>query len=257
MTVNQKKVCFISDAHFGIDLPGQENREQLFFRFLERESPELSALYIIGDLFDFWIEYKQAIRPDYFLVLHHLKSLIDSGVSVHYLAGNHDFALGPFLEQIIGMSIYPGAISCEIQGQNIYMYHGDGLQASDFGYRLLKKILRFPLNQQFYKLLHPAIGVPLGSLVSGSSRKYRKTFPENLFNEYRLSARRLLKKKYDIVIYGHIHYPELIRFSVGTYCNTGAWLQHNTYALLENGTISLYRYRDGVSAETLPVQELK
>ena len=255
--MDSNKVCFISDAHFGIDLPGQEDRERLFFRFLEREISDVSEIYLVGDIFDFWIEYNYSIRPDYFLVLHHLKTVIDAGVSIHYLAGNHDFALGPFLEQTIGMTIHPGAISHQIQGKMVHIYHGDGLIKKDVGYRILKKILRNTLNQRLYKLLHPGIGIPLGSFVSGSSRKYKGMLPEAFINKYRECARNILKKNHDVVIYAHIHRPELIRYPDGIYCNIGAWLQQYTYAIMENGTISLFRYKDGSTAEELPLQELK
>jgi UDP-2,3-diacylglucosamine hydrolase len=256
--VNVKKICFISDAHFGISLPGFDDRETLFFRFLEREAVTLSELYIVGDLFDFWIEYRHTIRPDYFLVLHHLKLLIDRGISVHYLAGNHDFALGPFLQKTMGIRIYPGALSRDIQGKRVYLYHGDGLIKRDVGYRILKKLLRNPLNQRIYKLLHPNIGVPLGSLVSGSSRKYlNRPLAENLRNEYRDCAKKRLNDGHDMVIYGHIHLPEFLSYPSGIYCNLGSWLQHYTYAIMENGALALYRYHDGEPAEPLPLIAMK
>ena len=253
-----KKVCFISDAHFGIDLPGYNNRETLFFRLLEREAAALSDIYIVGDLFDFWIEYRNAIRPDYFAVLHHLKQLVDRGIRIHYLAGNHDFALGPFLEDTMGFRVYPEGLSTEIQGKKVYLYHGDGLIKIDVGYRILKKLLRSPFNQRMYKLLHPDIGVPLGSFVSGSSRKYlNRPLADHLRNEYRDCARKKLREGNDFVIYGHIHLPEYITYPTGVYCNIGAWLKHCSYAIMENGKLTLLRYHDGEEPEPLPVISLK
>ena len=248
-----KKICFISDAHFGISLPGYDDREKLFFRLLEQEAGGLSDLYIVGDLFDFWIEYRHAVRPDYFPVLHRLKLLIDQGVAIHYLAGNHDFALGPFLTDTMGFQVYPGALSRELQGKKVFLYHGDGLIRSDIGYRILKKLLRNRFNQRLYKLLlHPDIGVPLGSFVSGSSRKYlNRSLAGHLRDEYRSAAGKRLDEGHDIVIYGHIHLPEFIRYPSGLYCNLGAWLQHRTYAILKEGALTLYRYHDGKASEPL------
>jgi UDP-2,3-diacylglucosamine hydrolase len=255
---NSKKVCFISDAHFGVDLPGFEDRERLFFNFLEREAAAWSELYIVGDLFDFWVEYRHAIRPDYFPVVHRLKNIIDNGVAIHYLAGNHDFALGPFLSHTLGISIYPGSITREIQGKRVYLYHGDGLIKWDIGYRVLKKLLRNPVNQRIYKLLHPDIGVPLGSFISGSSRKYlKRSLPDRFRDEYRTCARKVLNKGNDIVIYGHIHLPEFIRYPAGIYCNIGSWLKQFTYATMFNGEVSLLRYHDGEASESLPAISLK
>jgi UDP-2,3-diacylglucosamine hydrolase len=253
-----KKVCFISDAHFGIDLPGQNDREALFFRLLEQETESLSDLYIVGDLFDFWIEYRCAIRPDYFAVLHHLKNLSDRGVVIHYLAGNHDFALGSFLEKTMGIRVYPESLSREIQGKRVYLYHGDGLIKKDTGYRVLKKLLRNPVNQRLYKLLHPNIGVPLGSFVSGSSRKYlNRPLADHLRDEYRYRAREQLRCGHEIVFFGHIHLPEHIGYPEGIYCNLGAWLKHYTYATMEDGELSLQRYHDDGAAEPIPLNSLK
>lgn len=245
-----KHTYFISDAHFGIDLEGHNNREELFFRFLKREAPHMEELYIIGDLFDFWVEYRCAIRPDYFAVLHHLKTLIDNGVKIHYLAGNHDFALGTFLTDTIGIAVYPIDLACTIQGKRVYMYHGDGLIGRDIGYKVLKKLLRSPFNQRIYRLLHPNVGVPFGSSVSGSSRKYlNKPLSQALRDEYARCARNVLHSGHDIVIYGHIHVPEFIQWPEGIYCNTGAWLKHYSYAVMRQGELSLRHYVDGAADE--------
>lgn len=253
-----KRTYFISDAHFGIDLPGYEDRDELFFRFLAREVAGASDLYIVGDLFDFWVEYRNAIRPDYFKVLHHLMRLADSGTSIHYLAGNHDFALGSFLRDTMGFAIYPAALSTLIQEKRVYLYHGDGLIKRDIGYMLLKKLLRNPVNQRIYKLLHPDIGVPFGSFISGSSRKYlNKPLSETVRDKYRECARGELRRGHDIVLYGHIHQPDFVRFTDGIYCNIGSWLKHYTYARIVDGTFSLLRYHDGAASEELPESRLK
>jgi UDP-2,3-diacylglucosamine hydrolase len=255
--VNSKKICFVSDAHFGIRFPGHEDRERLFFNFLEQEAAGWSELYLVGDLFDFWIEYRNAIRTDYVMVLHHLWQVIDKGVAIHYLAGNHDFALGPFLQKTMGITLYPGALSREIQGKRVYLFHGDGLIKRDIGYRILKKLLRNPINQRIYKLLHPDIGIPLGNFVSGSSRKYlNKPLAGKLRDEYRNCARKELAQGHDVVIFGHIHLPEYIKYPSGIYCNIGSWLKHYTYATMADGELSLWRYHDGAPAEILPAIEL-
>ncbi len=255
--MNSKKICFISDAHLGINLPGHEERERLFFNFLRRESSNWSELYIVGDLFDFWVEYRHVLRSNYVEVLHYLWQVIDKGVKIHYLAGNHDFALGPFLRTKMGISVYPGHLSRDIQGKNVYLFHGDGLIKRDFGYRILKKLLRNRVNQFIYKLLHPDIGVPLGSFFSSSSRKYlNKPLSEELRNEYRSCAAKLVADGYDIVIFAHTHLPELIEYPKGIYCNIGSWLKHYSYATMKDGKISLERYHES-SPEQLPASESK
>jgi UDP-2,3-diacylglucosamine hydrolase len=140
----------------------------------------------------------------------------------------------------------------------LYLHHGDGLIKRDVGYLLLKKLLRNPLNQRIYKLLHPDIGVPFGSFISGSSRKYlNKPLSEKLRDEYRECARAEIIRGHDIVMFGHIHQPDFVRYPQGWYCNIGSWLKHYTFAKMEDGRLSLLRYQDGADAEALPVSDLK
>ena len=226
-----KSVCYlVSDAHLGVRIDGCDERQQRLFAFFDAISANAGALYIVGDLFDFWIEYKHGIRPDYFTVVSRLRRLVESGVEVHYLAGNHDFALGPFLRDTVGVHIHLDHFETVIQGKKVHLYHGDGLVKKDVGYRLLKKILRNPFNQKLYKLLHPDIGVPLGSFFSGNGRKMLANWlTEEKIEEYRQNARQLLQSC-DIVVFGHTHRPEIQRYGGKTYVNTGEWIRKYTFA---------------------------
>lgn len=248
----QSTAFFISDAHFGVNLTGCEDREKHFFTFLDTFKDQMSSLYIIGDLFDFWIEYKRAIRPDYFHVLYHLRKAIDHGVEIHYLAGNHDFALGSFLSEQLGVHIHEDHYQTVIQNRKVHLYHGDGLLKRDKGYRILKRILRNKTNQFFYKLLHPDIGVKLGTGASGSSRKYQERyspeFREMVKREYRENGIRYLQNGTDIVLFGHSHNAELVRCDKGIYCNTGAWLIHYNYATMHDGELKLWTYPPTVAS---------
>jgi UDP-2,3-diacylglucosamine hydrolase len=246
---------FISDAHLGIPFRGHEGREEQLVRFLEKIRTEhASHLFIVGDLFDFWVEYRHAIRPAYFTALHHLRALVDAGTTVHYLAGNHDFALGPFLEKTIGMKIHSDHLELSLQGKTLHLHHGDGLVASDVGYRLLRAVLRNPVLQALYKLLHPNIGVPLANLFSGSSRHIlKRRCGERKLKQYRALARRYLAQGSDIVVFAHTHLPELRTFGGKMYCNTGEWIRRYTYAKLESGHLSLWEYFPDRAAQELPM----
>lgn len=233
---------FVSDAHLGILIKDRDDRQEQFISFIDHVQRDAASLYIVGDLFDFWIEYDYAIRPDYFVVVSRLRRLVEAGVEVHYLAGNHDFALGPFLRDVVGVCIHLDHLETAIQGKKVHLYHGDGLVKKDVGYRLLKRILRNPFNQRVYKLLHPNIGVPLGSFFSGSSRKLLANWiTEEKLEEYRQNAKRLLETS-DIVIFGHTHRPELLTYGAKTYVNTGEWIRRYTFAKMEKGEIGLWEW---------------
>jgi UDP-2,3-diacylglucosamine hydrolase len=246
---------FISDAHLGAKAPDAEEREARLIGFLENITHKASHLFIMGDLFDFWIEYTHAIRPDYFNVLYELRRLKKQGVEIHYLAGNHDFALGAFLPENLGIAVHPsGCLNLKLQDTKLFLSHGDGLMPSDHGYRLLKKILRNSLNQRIFRLLHPNWGVPLAEGFSRTSRNqinFRSR--DSKRNAYRQVAKDILKEGQDIVVFGHTHYPEMLSWNGKIYCNTGDWIQHFTYAVLENGEIHLKKYgSDDQNFDILP-----
>jgi UDP-2,3-diacylglucosamine hydrolase len=239
----KKTIYFVSDAHLGIDMPGHNDREAAMLSFFDSLAPGADELYIVGDLFDFWIEYRHAIRPEYFRVIDRLFSLVKSGTRVHYLAGNHDFALGPFLSDTLGLIIHPDHYETTIQGKRVHLFHGDGLFKRDVGYRFMRRILRNKTFQGLYKLLPPDIGVPLASFCSGSSRKMLDFwFTEEVIEEYRQHARTYLDHGADIVVFGHTHHAEIRRWGDKTYVNTGEWIRTFNYAKLENGAMSLWQW---------------
>ena len=245
-------IYLFSDAHLGAPFPDAGRWETQCIDFLRSLHGRASALYILGDLFDFWIEYRHCIRADYFRIVHELRNLVDSGIPVHYFAGNHDFAFGPFITQTLGITVYPGHFETELQGRRVHLYHGDGLLRLDVGYRLLRRILRNRVNQTLYKLLPPPLGIGLASFCSATSRRSREhTMTESMLAEYRSHAKEYLDKGNDIVFFAHTHKAELSRWTGKTYCNTGAWMRDYTYATMTEGNVRLWRYGEG-GAEELP-----
>ncbi len=242
----KKTAYFISDAHLGIHYTGCEDRETHLISFLRSIQGSASHLFIVGDLFDFWIEYRHAIRPVYFSILHEFKLLIENGTTIYYLAGNHDFALGPFLEKTIGLHIYPDHLDVTLQEKKIHLFHGDGILKSDVLYRIWRRVLRNPINQKLYKCLHPNIGIPIAMFCSGSSRLLlMNKWTEKKKQGYIRAAKQYLDSGADIIIMGHNHLPQLYDFNGKIFCNTGEWLRKYTYAKLEEGTISLWEYIPG------------
>ena len=250
--MNRNTIYFISDAHLGAPFKDAALWEKQLIGFFRSISDSACALYILGDLFDFWIEYRYALRADYFFVVHELRKLVENGVEIHYFAGNHDFAFGPFISSTLGMIVHPGHEEMVLQGRRVHLYHGDGLLRHDTGYRLLKRVLRNRVNQALFKLLPPGMGIWLASLVSGSSRKCSAGFMnDKIVEEYREHALAYLDNRNDIVFLGHTHKAELSNWGDKTYCNTGAWMRNYDFATMTSGNVRLWHYREGVPPEEI------
>lgn len=241
-----KPAYFISDAHLGLRIPGGEGREAALLDFLSGIASGGSHLFIVGDLFDFWIEYRHAVRPDYFRVLHGLRALVEAGVEVHYCRGNHDFALGPFISDTVGVTVHPREFRGVLQGKKLRVRHGDGLRSGDRSGRLVRSLLNNRLLQAAYRIIPPAAGVPLGEMISGLSRRRElaRATPEVLA-EYRARARAWLEKGDEIVVLGHTHCPEVAPLGGGIYCNTGTWVARYAFARLLEGKLELLEYLPG------------
>jgi len=256
--MNRDTIYFFSDAHLGASVPDAPLWEKQCIEFLRTLPDRAAALYILGDLFDFWIEYRFAIRPDYFKVIHEIKKLVDLGIPVHYFAGNHDFAFGPFITDTLGITVHPGHEETVLQGRRVHLFHGDGLLRRDVGYRVLRSILRNRVIQALYRLLPPAAGIPLAQFFSATSRHYSdRLMSEKNIAEYRKHAKSFLDKGNDIVFLAHSHRPELSRWGTQFYCNTGAWMRTCNFATMTGGRVQLWRYREGGAAEELPAVDRK
>jgi UDP-2,3-diacylglucosamine hydrolase len=251
--MSRETIYFMSDAHVGAPMPEAPLSKKQCIAFLRTLHGRAAALYILGDLFDFWIEYRSAIRPDYFEVVYELKRLVDAGIPVHYFAGNHDFALGPFITGTLGITVHEGSMETDLQGRRAHLYHGDGLLRSDAGYRLLRAVLRNRTLQTLYRFLPPAAGIPLASFFSGTSRSFSEgRMSDEIIAEYRKHAKRYLDKGNDIVFLAHSHRAELSRWGDKVYCNPGAWMGAPTFATMEQGKVRLWRYREDREPEEVP-----
>jgi UDP-2,3-diacylglucosamine hydrolase len=245
------KIYFVSDIHFGAESAAKEfNKRRLLDHFLnEIVLKDSKKLYIVGDLFDFWFEYKNVVLSEHHEVIRILSNAVKRGLEVHYIAGNHDFWLGDYLEKRVGIHIHPDPEYIEFQGKQFYLCHGDGVAKRDRGYRLLKRVLRNKVNIKLYRWLHPDLGVPLAKWVSGSSRKYTDNIDLKDHDDYLEFAQKHLEEKADFVLMGHRHNPLRENFEgLGTYINLGDWLFNFTYAYFENGDIHLSNLKDKMAA---------
>src|SRR5512145_2740221 len=176
--MHDSSVFFMSDAHLGVESAEREGpRAARLHDFLNSLEGRASSLYIVGDLFDFWFEYRTAIPRRHFDTLTTLGRLREAGVDITYLNGNHDFWLGTFFRDTLGIRTHDGALTVEAQGRRLWLHHGDGLVGGDLGYRALKAVIRHPVSIGLYRLIHPDLGIPLAHAVSRWSRHSREDRP--------------------------------------------------------------------------------
>lgn len=236
-------VYFVSDAHLGaLLIPDPRQQRAKLDRFFDCVKQEGKTLVLAGDLFDFWFEWRYVIPKHPFRTLHRLRTLVDAGITLHYLAGNHDFRLRGFLEQEIGMHVHAEALCAEIAGQSVFVYHGDGILKRDHGYRLLKRVLRNRVAQRLFTWIHPDCGMALAHGTSKTSRTLVKENPEE-DREYQDFARRKFAEGYQAVLLGHTHRPVRNEENGRTYVNLGDWITQYSYAI-HDGTRLELRYFD-------------
>jgi len=237
-----KRLYLIGDTHFGAqDEQKEKIKTEHFLSLLDFISTANAELIICGDLFDFWFEYKHAVPRLHYRILRKLSTLTEMGIPIHYLAGNHDFWLGSFMSEEIGLTIHPDEYERNLFDFKMLMLHGDGLLPQDYLYRLVKKILRNRVNIFLYRLIHPDIGIPLALFFSNLSRNAKKN--DNYSDEaYRQFAYGKIEDGYDIVVLGHTHWPALDKYKTGWYVNPGAWLTSFTFAVIDQKGPALYSW---------------
>ncbi len=234
------KLYFISDAHLGLGTKEEERqKEDRLIQFLDHIKHDASQLFIVGDLFDAWFEYRTVIPKGFHRLFTKLEDLSRQGVIIHYLAGNHDYWIRDFFHDHLGMKTYHDAFDITADGKKIYIHHGDGLADKDTGYKILKKILHNKMNIWLYSWLHPDIGVALARSSSKKSRYYTATKDYGEQDSMLKFAQQKINAGYDIVIMGHRHQPLAREIGKGTYINLGDWITHNSYAELHSGQIIL------------------
>jgi UDP-2,3-diacylglucosamine hydrolase len=237
-----RKIIFFSDAHLGLgELEEDRAKEERVVRFLRTIARQGEHLFIVGDLFDYWFEYKTVIPRGHIRLLGTLAWLRDQGVGITYLAGNHDFWLRDFFPTELGIEICPDPIERILYGKRFLIHHGDGLLRNDTGYRVLKKVLRNKVSIFLFSLLHPDWTGRLARWSSRTSRAHtgKKAYEGNDMVEF---ARQNLKNGFDAVIMGHNHQSCIAKMEGGTYINLGDWIDENTYAVYDGVSVRLKRF---------------
>jgi len=251
--VNRKRTVFICDAHLGSG-SNEAEKERVLLEFLKGMAPdEVSTIYILGDLFDFWFEYKSAILAQHFRVLSELARVVESGIEIHLIVGNHDYWAGDFLTKTIGLKVHHDPIEIELDGLRVYMCHGDGLNPQDRAYQMLKAIVRNRALIWLLRLVHPDFVV---GMIRGFSKLSRdsSSVAGNLREDdgIRRFALKKLREEIDVVIAGHSHHPHnethTIEGKQKRYCNAGDMYERFSYLEYSGGEFLLkYMDREGRS----------
>lgn len=231
---------FLSDIHLGLGPRETERaKEDRVLGFLRSVGPSARTLFILGDLFDFWFEYRTVIPKGFHRTLTALQELTEGGTTVHYLAGNHDYWMIDFFSSELGIQTHAEAFDAVIEGKRIHLHHGDGLAANDLGYRLIKPVLRSRLSTALYRWLHPDIGVRLARGSSRTSREYTAAKDYGEDEGMVAYAEQKLAEGCDAVVMGHRHEPTIRTLRGGLYVNLGDWITFNSYARMEGGHLEL------------------
>jgi UDP-2,3-diacylglucosamine hydrolase len=241
-----KKIYFLSDFHLGT--PSHEKsleREKRIIRFLEEIRDDAEMIFIVGDLFDFWYEYRTVVPRGYVRLLGKIAEFTDAGIPIHFFVGNHDMWMNNYFQRELNVPVYFEPKEFEFNGKKFFIGHGDGLGPGDHGYKFMKKIFRNPLCQWLFGILPPVFGVGLANYFSQKSREADKTSPEVFHGEEKewliqYCKEMLQKKHFDYLIFGHRHLPIDFRFRNGSrYINLGEWINFDTYAVFDGREMTL------------------
>ena len=244
--MTKDKIYFASDFHLGSPtLKDSHKREKLIVNWLNEIEGDAKAIYLVGDIFDFWFEYKKVIPKGFVRFLGKIAELTDNGIAVHLFIGNHDLWMQDYLEKEVGITVHHKNITIREGGKAIFIGHGDGLGKGDYFYKFLRKIFTSKICQWTFARMHPNFAFSLAHAWSKSGRKSKganfiSTEKEIL---YGYCKEQQSINPVDYYVFGHRHFPlELKVDEKATYINTGDWLQHYTYAVFDNGKFELKTY---------------
>jgi len=230
-------VYVASDVHLGA-VP--EENEAAFLGWLEEAAAVASRIVLNGDLFDYWFEYRHVVPRGYTRALGLLSEVVDSGVRVDLMGGNHDWWGGSYLRQEVGLHFHQEPLRTELAGHRTLIAHGDGLGPGDWGYKALKTVLRSAPFLWFFRWLHPDVGSWIAGHASATDKRWNGPSPRDIARSDVLAAWALEELEragdLDLLLMGHTHIPRIDRAPGGAwYVNSGDWVWHRSYVVLREG----------------------
>ena len=246
---NNKKIYFTSDQHFGA--PTSElsfPREQKFVAWLDEIKGDAEAIFLLGDLFDFWFEYKTVVPKGFIRVLGKLAEIRDSGIPIYFFVGNHDLWMEDYFQKELNIPVFHDNQEYTFGDKTFLIGHGDGKGPGDLGYKRMKKIFTNSFFKWLFRWLHPDIGVRLAQYLSVKNKLISGDEDVTFLgedNEWLIlySKRKLENKHYNYLIFGHRHLP--MKLTVGEnaeYVNLGDWITYFTYGVFDGENLEIKKY---------------
>jgi UDP-2,3-diacylglucosamine hydrolase len=247
----QKKIYFASDQHLGAPTSDKsKEREKKLVRWLDQVKVDAEAIFLLGDLFDFWFEYKTVVPKGFVRVLGKLAEIKDSGIPIYFFVGNHDLWMNDYFEKELGIPVYHEPKEFTFSGSTFLIGHGDGLGPGDNGYKRMKKVFTNPFCKWLFRWLHPDLGVRLAQYFSVKSKLisgeedvlYLGEEKEDLIQ---YSKQVLSKKHYDYFVFGHRHLPMTLALEKNSeYVNLGDWISYFTYGVFDGESLELKSFTE-------------
>jgi UDP-2,3-diacylglucosamine hydrolase len=244
---NRSKTYFASDFHLGLDVnhESSEARELKIVRWLDLIKSDAKTIYLVGDVFDYWYEYRSTVPKGYIRFLGKLAELRDMGIEVYFFTGNHDMWMFEYLEKSLGIATYRDPVVHTIDGRQFFVGHGDGLGPGDHTYKIIKAIFRSRIAQRLFSIIHPTIAISIMKRVSYKERKY-----PGLQEVYQGATKEWLAifadetsqaQEIDFFVFGHRHLPIRYRCKNGRslYFNLGEWMYASSYAVWDGSKMEL------------------
>lgn len=255
MDKSHKKVYFASDFHLGADAKRTSSeREILIVSWMKSIELDCEVLFLVGDIFDYWFEYKNVVPKGYTRLFSQLRSMVDNGIDIHFFVGNHDMWVKDYFTLELGINVYYHPKVFDLKGKKFYIGHGDGLGPGDHKYKIIKKILRSPFLQWCYGWIHPTIGLPLMKSFSHKSRIGQDEEPISQIKEEWLVQFAESHRKtthIDYYIFGHRHLPidYTLTDNKSRYLNLGDWLEFCSYGVWDGQEMSVMFYKNNKNHE--------
>lgn len=246
-----KKIYFASDQHFGVpNLQESRKREEKFIQWLDEIKKDAQILFLMGDLFDFWHEWKYVVPKGYIRVLGKIAELKDSGIAIYFFVGNHDLWMKNYFEEELGIPVYFEKRYYEISDKKFLLAHGDGLGPGDKGYKRMKKIFTNPLAQWAFRWLHPDIAMRIANYMSQKNKLISGVEDQKFLGEdkeflIQYSKEKLKTENIDYFVFGHRHLPLIFDLEKGAkYINLGDWIVYFTYGVYDGRSFEVKKFED-------------